>query len=101
MQLVLCEDVTRNDYLSVEDFNKLKEIVRNYLIETADKDENIADTYVSYGYKSLDCVKFVSLILIELNNKPYFIEEVFYNKSKDRIFAKGEYAGVSYNFELV
>ena len=100
MELQLRENITRSEYLTIEGYHTLKNIMFNYLVNDAGKDEVMADTYTSYSYKTFNSIKFVSLILVEIDNQPYFVEEIFYGEDGKSIFGKGEYAGKKYNFEL-
>ena len=101
MKLELCKEVTRCEYLETKDFYFLRDKVYKFLVNEQGKSHSIADAYINYSYKSYDSLKFVNMILIELDNKPYFINEVFFNEDGSRIFAQGTYAGKKYNFELV
>lgn len=100
MTLELTNKISRNEYLSNIDFHILKEKVYDYLVNVQGKTEEVANNYVNYSYKAYDCIKFVSMILIELDNQPYFIEEVFYGEDGETIYLLGEYARIPYTFEL-
>lgn len=100
MKLRLCDTVERNEYLSSYDLKELKETIYDYFTNHDGKSDDIVDNYLNYSYKTYDSLKFVSLMLIQLDNQPYFIEEVFYNKDKSKIFMQGEYKKVKYNFVL-
>ena len=100
MTLTLVDNITRNEYLAQKDFYDLKAKIYEYLINEQGKTEEVANNYVNYSYKDYDCIKFVSLILVELNNQPYFISEVFYGDDGKSIYMLGEYAKIPYMFEL-
>lgn len=100
MTLELTNKISRNEYLSNKDFYTLKGKVYDYLVNAQGKTEEVADNYVNYSYKAYDCIKFVSMILIELDNQPYFIGEAFYGEDGETIYFLGEYAKNSYAFEL-
>lgn len=101
MKLELCKDITRCEYLEIKDFYFLRDKVYKYLVNEQGKTHSMADTYINFSYKSYNSLKFVNMILIELDNKPYFLSEVFFNRDNSRIFAHGTYAGKDYNFELI
>ena len=99
-KLTLCNEVEQNEYMSTQDLFKIKEDLFNFFTKEMNKSEEIVQNYLDYTYKTYDTLKFVSLMLITLDNQPYFIAEAFYNKDKSKIFMRGEYKKQPYNFVL-
>lgn len=101
MELRLCDSVTKNEYLSSYNCKMLRDTFIDYMVHGQGKTLDMARTYVDYSYKTYDSIKFVTGVLVSINNNPYFIEEAFYSEDELKIYAVGNYAGVKYNFELV
>ena len=101
MELRLCDNVTKNEYLSSYNCKMLRDTFIDYMVHGQGKTLDMARTYVDYSYKTYDSIKFVTGVLVSINNNPYFIEEVFYGEDVLKIYAVGNYAGIKYNFELV
>lgn len=101
MELRLCDSVTKNEYLSSYNCKMLRDTFIDYMVHGQGKTLDMARTYVDYSYKTYDSIKFVTGVLVSINNNPYFIEEAFYSEDELKIYAVGNYAGIKYNFELV
>ena len=101
MKLKLCENVTRNEYLTSYNCKMLRDTFIDFMVHNQGKTLDIARTYIDYSYKTYDSVKFVTGVLVNVDNNPYFIEEAFYSKDELKVYAIGNYAGNKYTFELI
>lgn len=101
MELRLCNKVTRNEHLSSYNFKMLRDTFVKYMVDYQGKSEDVARNYIDYSYKTYDSIKFVTSVLVTIDNKPYFISEAFYSEDELKIYALGDYAGKSYKFELI
>jgi hypothetical protein len=101
MELRLCDNITKNEYLSSYNCKMLRDTFIDYMIHGQGKTLDIARTYVDYSYKTYNSIKFVSAVLVSIDKNPYFIEEAFYSEDELKIYAVGSYAGIKYNFELI
>ena len=101
MELRLCENITKNEYLSSYNCKMLRDTFIDYMVHGQGKTEDIARNYIDYSYKTYDSIRFVSGVLVSIDNKPYFINEAFYSEDELKIYAVGNYAGISYKFELI